>query len=45
MLGAWHRRLVHVPIRQVISQRNHVGPHRPALADVLGVTGQPLTLQ
>jgi 6-phosphofructokinase 1 len=45
LLGTWHRRLVHVPIRQVISQRNHVDPTGPLWLSVLGVTGQPLALQ
>lgn len=42
VLGMWHRRLVHVPIRQAISERNHVDPTGPLWLSVLGATGQPL---
>ncbi len=42
MLGMWHRRLVHVPIRQAISMRNCVDLAGPLWLSVLGTTGQPL---
>ncbi|NWF86176.1 MAG: ATP-dependent 6-phosphofructokinase [Bryobacteraceae bacterium] len=42
VLGMWHRRLVHVPIRQAISERNRVDPTGPLWLSVLGATGQPL---
>jgi 6-phosphofructokinase 1 len=45
LLGTWHRRLVHIPIRQAISRRNHVDPTGPLWLSVLGVTGQPLAWQ
>lgn len=42
VLGMWHRRLVHVPIRQAISERNHVDLTGTLWLNVLGATGQPL---
>lgn len=45
LLGTWHRRLVHVPIHQAVSERNHVDPTGPLWLSVLGVTGQPMAFQ
>jgi 6-phosphofructokinase 1 len=42
VIAMWHRSLVHVPIRQVISRRNQVDPNGSLWLSVLGSTGQPL---
>lgn len=42
MLGMWHQRLVHLPIRQAISARNRVELTGSLWLSVLGATGQPL---
>lgn len=42
-VGLWHHTLVHVPIRQAISQRNVVDTTGPLWLSVLGATGQPLS--
>jgi len=43
VIAMWHRRLVHIPIKQVIIERNQVDPKGPLWLSVLGATGQPLT--
>jgi 6-phosphofructokinase 1 len=42
VIAMWHRRLVHIPIQQVIIERNQVDPKGPLWLSVLGATGQPL---
>jgi len=41
VIAVWHRALVHVPMRQVISERHVVDPAGPLWLSVLGTTGQP----
>lgn len=42
VIATWHRSLVHVPMRQVISRRNQVDPNGSLWLSVLSSTGQPL---
>jgi 6-phosphofructokinase 1 len=41
VIAVWHRTLVHVPMRQAISERHTVDPAGPLWLSVLGTTGQP----
>jgi 6-phosphofructokinase 1 len=41
VIARWHNDLVHVPMRQAISERNTVDPAGPLWLSVLGTTGQP----
>lgn len=44
VIAMWHRALVHVPMRQTISERHSVNPAGPLWLSVLGTTGQPPAL-
>jgi 6-phosphofructokinase 1 len=43
VVGRWHRRFVHVPIRLAVSHRNQVDPNSDLWLSLLETTGQPPT--
>ena len=44
VIGQWHGRLVHIPMRHTVAGRKHVDPQAELWASVLESTGQPAEL-